>query len=165
MKGTPDQESEILTAILALKDDPVGFAHYAYPWGAKGTSFETLRAPRRWQADDLCRIGEHVQEQVFRLENGMSPKVWKQARSSGRGPGKSAEMGIVAHWHTSTRIGAPTIVTANTESQLRTKTFPEFAVWFGAAVNSHWFTIDSLRIAPAPWLIEIVKKLENQFGG
>lgn len=162
MRGTPSQETEILTQILALKDDPVGFAHYAYNWGAPGTPFE--HGLRPWQLEDLKRLGEHVREQVFRHDNGLPLKVWKEARSSGRGPGKSAKLGIIAHWHMSTRIGAPTIVTANTEAQLRGKTFPEFAVWFGGAINAHWFSIETMRIVPAPWLLELVKKLPAEGG-
>lgn len=162
MIGSAAQETEILTQTLALKDDPVGFAHWAYPWGKAGTPFE--KGLRRWQAEDLKRLGDHVQEQSFRYANGMALKVWKEARSSGRGPGKSAKLGIVAHWHMSTRIGAPTIVTANTEAQLRSKTFPEFSVWFGSAINAHWFSIETMRIVPAPWLLEIVRRLPAEGG-
>jgi hypothetical protein len=162
--GAPAQEAEILTQVLALRDDPVGFVHYAYPWGRAGTPFANFSGPRRWQLEDLKRLGEHVREQVFRLENGMSPLVWKEARSSGRGPGKSAKFGMMAHWHMSTRIGAPTIVTANTETQLRSKTFPEFGVWFGSAVNSHWFSLETMKITPRDWLIELVKRHPEQGG-
>jgi hypothetical protein len=71
---------------------------------------------------------------------------------------------MVAHWHSSTHLGSTTIVAANTEGQMRTKTFPEFAVWFGSAVNRHWFTIETLRIAPAPWLLELVRKPREEGG-
>ena len=138
-----------MTQILALKDDPVGFVAYAYPWRRPGTAFEKYSGPRRWQLDDLRRLAEHTQEQAFRHENGLPLKVWKEARSSGRGPGKSAKFGMVAHWHMSTRIGSTTIVTANTESQLRSRTFPEFANWFGAGVNAHWFDLETMRVVPA----------------
>lgn len=164
MRGSVDQEAEIMAQVLALKDDPVGFVAYAYPWGRAGTPFEKLKGPRHWQLDDLRHLAEHTQEQVFRLENGLPVKVWKEARSSGRGPGKSAKFGMVAHWQMSTRIGSTTIVTANTESQLRSRTFPEFAVWFGAAINAHWFELETMRIVPAPWLVEIVKKQPEEGG-
>lgn len=164
MRGTPEQESQILTDVLSLRDDPVGFVAYAYPWGRPGTVFEKLKGPRKWQADDLKRLADHTQEQVFRFENGLPLKVWKESRASGRGPGKSAKFGMVAHWHTSTRIGGTTIVTANTEGQLRSRTFPEYAVWFGSAINAHWFTLETMRIVPAPWLAELVRKLPEEGG-
>ena len=157
MIGPPDQEAEILTQVLALKNDPVGFAHYAYPFG-RGDLPQFKTGLRRWQEEEIRRLGDHVQEQVFRVENGMAPTVYRRAWSSGRGPGKSGTFGMVSHWHMSTHLGSSTIVSANTESQLRTRTFPEFAVWFGAAINAHWFTIETLRIIPAPWLIDQVKK-------
>jgi len=47
---------------------------------------------------------------------------------------------------------------------LRTKPFPEYAVWFGAAINSHWFVQDNLKISPAPWLVELVRALPEEGG-
>lgn len=164
MLAVASQEQEILTQVLALKDDPVGFVHYAYPWGRPNTPFAKLTGPRKWQMEDLRRLADHVQEQVFRHQNDMPLKVWREARSSGRGPGKSAKFGMVAHWHMSTRIGSTTIVTANTEGQLRSRTFPEFAVWFGAAINAHWFELETMRIVPAQWLLDLVKKLPEEGG-
>lgn len=164
VRGTAAQETEIFTQILALRNDPVGFVHYAYPWGRPGTPFANFPGPRKWQLEELAAIGEHTREQEFRLEQGLPLKVWKSGYSSGRGPGKSALFGMCAHWHMSTRIGAPCIVAANTETQLRTKTFPEFAVWFGAAINAHWFSIETLKISPAPWLLEIATKLPEEGG-
>lgn len=164
MIAAPAQEAEILTQILALKDDPVGFIHYVIPWGRAGTPFAQVDGPRPWQIEELQAIGAHTREQVFALDNGLPLKVFKGAVSSGRGPGKSALFGMVALWHASTRIGAPTIVSANTENQLRSRTFPEYANWFGSALNSHWWAIETMRIVPAPWLLELVRKLPEDGG-
>jgi len=164
MRGSAEHESTILRDILALKDDPVRFVLYAYPWGRAGTPFAEFKGPRDWQMEELHALGEHTRAQAFALDQGFPLKVWKSAYASGRGPGKSALFGMVAHWHMSTRIGAPTIVSANTETQLRTKTFPEFGVWFGSAVNSHWFVQDNLKISPAPWLVDLVKGLPEEGG-
>lgn len=156
MRTSPDQETELLTDVLALGEDPLGFAHYAYPWGKSGSQFE--RGLRDWQTEEIKRLGDHVLEQSFRARNDLPLKVYRRGLSSGRGPGKSAVFGILSHWHMSTHIGAPTIVSANTEGQLRSRTIPEFAVWFGSGVNSHWFEIETLRIVPAQWLVDLVKK-------
>ena len=153
-----------MTQILALKNDPVGFVQYAYPWQEKGTPFEHLRGPRRWQLDDLQKLADHTQEQVFRFEQGLPLKVWREARASGRGPGKSAKFGMVAHWHMSTHIGATAIVTANTESQLRSRTFSEFAIWFGSSINAHWWSLETMRIVPAPWIQDLVRRLPSEGG-
>lgn len=164
MIGSSAHETEILTQALALREDPLGFAHWAYPWGRPNTPFEKFSGPREWQCEELDKIGKHVRKQQFALDNDLPLEVWRSAYSSGRGPGKSALFGMLAHWHMSTHIGSTTIVAANTESQLRTRSFPEFSVWFGAAVNAHWFTQETMRIVPAGWLLELVRKLPEEGG-
>lgn len=159
-----ESESEILTQSLALRDDPVGFVRWAYPWGEAGTPFASIHGPRTWQLEELQAIGAHVREQEFALANDIALRIWRAAYSSGRGPGKSALLGMLAHWQMSTRIGSTVTVAANTEGQLRTKTFPEFAVWFGAAINSHWWSIETMKIVPAPWLVELVEKRREEGG-
>lgn len=153
-----------MTQVLSLKNDPVGFVYYAIPWGRKGTAFEHVREPRKWQLEDLRALADHIQEQAFRHENGLPIKMWKEARSSGRGPGKSAKFGMVTLWHMSTHIGATSIITANTESQLRSRTFPEFAVWFGGSLLAHWWSLETMRIVPAAWLADLVKRLPEEGG-
>jgi len=144
MRAKPEQEAEILSTALSLAENPYEFVQWAYPWGSN--SHPTLaKGLREWQAEEIKRMGDHVLEQAHRMQQGLGTKVYRAAWSSGRGPGKSAMFGMVAHWHMSTHLGAPTIVAANNETQLRTKTFPEFAVWFGCAINSHWFNQESLK--------------------
>ena len=60
MLGSSAHEAEILTQILALKDDPVGFIHYAIPWGRAGTPFEKFSGPRRWQQEELKAIADYL---------------------------------------------------------------------------------------------------------
>jgi len=164
MLGSPAQEAEIITQVLAYKDYPAEFVHYAYPWGRAGTPFADFTGPRDWQLEELEAIGQHVRKQKFAYDNSLPMDIWRSTIASGRGPGKSALFGMLAHWHMSTRIGAPTIVTANTETQMRTKTFPEFGVWFGCAINAHWFSIETLRISPADWIRDLVKRVPEQGG-
>ncbi len=164
MIAAPAQEAEILTQCLALRNDPLGFAYWAYPWGRAGTPFADLDGPREWQVEELKRVGEHVRQQEFSLDNNLPLAIWRSAYSSGRGPGKSALFGMLAHWHVSTHLGATVTVAANTETQLRTKTFPEFAKWFGSSINSHWWSVETLKIVPAPWLADLVKKLPQEGG-
>lgn len=164
MIGSSAHESEILTQALALRNDPVGFVYWAYPWGVAGSPLADIKGPRRWQLEELERIGEHTRKAEFAIDNDLPADIFRGAWSSGRGPGKSAFLGMLAHWHVSTRIGATNIVAANTESQLRTRTFPEFARWFGMAINAHWFVQETIRIVPAPWLLELVKKSREEGG-
>lgn len=162
MIGSVAQEVEILTQILSFKDNPVDFANYAYQWGKPGSIFE--KGLRQWQIEELKALADHTQEQAFRMANGLPMKIWRSAWSSGRGPGKSAVLGITAHWHLSTRLGSTVSVMANTETQLRTKTFPEYGAWFSSAINSHWFILETLKITPAPWLVDLVNDMKTSGG-
>jgi hypothetical protein len=58
----------------------------------------------------------------------------------------------------STRIGATTIVSANSEAQLRSITWSEITKWLALLINSHWFEISATRVSPAKWLAEIVER-------
>lgn len=158
MKGSIAQETEILTQILRFRADPWGFVNYVYPWNQPGTPLAGVKGPRDWQREELLAIGEHVKAQEFALDNGLPLKMWKSAYSAGRGPGKSAMLMMLAHWHLSTHLGATATIAANTENQMRTKTFSEAGKWFGMAVNAHWWNVESLRVSPQPWLAELVGK-------
>ena len=159
-----EQEIEVLTQLLAFRNDPVRAVLYGFPFGRQGTMFANFDGPREWQLEELERIGEHVRMQEANLAQGSFAEVFKGGWSSGRGPGKTALFAMIAWWNMSCRIGAPVMVTANTESQMRNKTFPEFAVWFGAALNSHWFNVESMRITPQSWLVNLVKRPPERGG-
>lgn len=51
----------------------------------------------------------------------------------------SSLISMVNHWALSTMPLAMAVITANTEAQLRTKTFVEAAKWLRLALNKHWF--------------------------
>lgn len=131
---------------------------YAYPWGEKGTPLENFKGPRAWQREVLQEIKLHTQEQAFAIDNGLPLSVFREAVASGRGIGKSALFAMLAHWQHSTHLGAGTLFTANTEGQLRSRTFPEIGRWIGMSINSHWYEIDSLKIYPKVWLADIVQE-------
>ena len=67
--------------------------------------------------------------------------------ASGHGIGKSAEMGMLLNWGMSTCEDCKVVVTANTDNQLRTKTWPEISKWFRLAINRHWFNITATKVA------------------
>jgi hypothetical protein len=58
----------------------------------------------------------------------------------------------------SSRIGSTTIVSANSEAQLRSVTWAEITKWLAMSLNSHWFEIAATRIMPAKWLTELVER-------
>jgi hypothetical protein len=58
----------------------------------------------------------------------------------------------------STRLGATIIVTANTEQQLRSRTWAELGKWMTLAINSHWFHKTATTVKPAPWFQEALER-------
>lgn len=165
MKLSIDQESALIERVLTFKDLPLDFARFMYPWREEGTPFQAFDGPRPWQVEELGRLQDHLCQCADARAAGLEPDVfYPAAYSSGRGPGKSALFGMVAHWNASTHFGAPTIVAANSEAQLRSRTFPEFARWFGGSLNAHWWTIEGNAITPQTWLADGVRAMSAEGG-
>ena len=99
--------------------DPLGFVMYAFPWGVDELVGET--GPDTWQAEFLTQLGEAVRANGFDGVNAVPPV--RMARASGHGIGKSALASWVILWIMSTRPNAIGTVTANTATQLETKTW------------------------------------------
>ena len=138
----------------AIKDDPLAFVMFTFPWGQKGTPLEYFTGPRKWQREVLSDLKEHIKQ-----NNGKADfDTFRMATSSGRGIGKSALVSWLVHWMLSTRIGSTTIVSANSEAQLRSVTWAEITKWLAMAINSHWFEIAATRIMPAKWITELVER-------
>jgi hypothetical protein len=125
-----------LAMFSALKDyvhDPLGYVMFAFPWGQPGTFLSNKTGPRKWQADVLDYIGD-------RLRSGAvsSGEVIRTAVASGHGIGKSALVAMLINWAQDTCPGCRTVVTANTESQLLSKTWPEVAKWHNVKITAKY---------------------------
>lgn len=143
----------------AIKDDLLAFVMFVFPWGKKGTPLADFKdGPRAWQKDELSRITEHIRDNKLRMELGEVPLVYQSATASGRGPGKSSLTAWLNLWMMSTRLGATCINSANTEHQLKSRTWAELGKWHTLAINSHWFEKSALSLKPAPWFEDALKK-------
>ena len=145
-----------------LKDNPLAFVKYVFPWGVKGTPLEHFSGPRKWQREILQDITDHIAINNMAATNAISNseiayKVLQEAVSSGRGIGKSALVSWLTIWMVSTRIGSTTIISANSENQLRSITWAEITKWLAMSLNSHWFEVSATRVAPAKWLTDLVE--------
>lgn len=158
MRYKPAQEEQLIERLHSsdLKHDLLNFVMYAYPWGEKGTPLEHYRGPRDWQKAELLAISAHIHQNQARIARGESPLMWQSATASGRGPGKSALVSWITNWMMSTRIGSTTIITANTEMQLKSRTFAEIGKWTSLLINRHWFDVTVLSVRPAPWFAKAV---------
>lgn len=160
MKLNPNDEKQLMAQLWSeeLADDPYAFVVFCYPWLKKGTPLEFHEGPRTWQKEELLNIKRHMQENRQRVRNGETPIVYKSATVSGRGVGKSALVAWLINWHMSCHLGATTIVAANSEDQLKLKTWAELGTWHTLSINSHWFEKTTTHFQPHEWLKEALKK-------
>jgi hypothetical protein len=151
-----EDEQELMARLWspAIKDNPLAFVMFAFPWGVKGTPLENFSGPRKWQREVLLDIAVHIKSNSNKLDFD----VLQESISSGRGIGKSALVSWLVIWMESTRIGSTTIVSANSESQLRSITWAEITKWLAMSINSHWFEVSATRVMPAKWLTELVER-------
>ena len=151
-----DDEQRLMVSIWApaLKDNPLAFVMWLFPWGRKGTPLEHFSGPRKWQREVLTELAAHIKQNNGKVDFD----TFRMAVSSGRGIGKSALVSWLVIWMLSTRIGSTTIVSANSETQLRSITWAEITKWLALALNSHWFEISATRVTPARWLADLVER-------
>jgi hypothetical protein len=159
-KTNPKDEMALMRRLWSdeIKDDPYKFVMFVYPWGQKGTPLEHKKGPKRWQAAALKELAEHIKRNKGLIGIGLTPEVFRKATSSGRGPGKSALCAWLIHWMQTCHIGSTVIVTANTEAQLKSRTWAELGKWITLGINAHWFDRGALSMKPAPWFEELLKK-------
>ena len=126
----------------------------AFPWGKPGTPLEHHQGPRKWQREVLTELRDHIRANGGKVDFN----TFRMATSSGRGIGKSALVSWLVIWMLTTRIGSTTIVSANSEAQLRSVTWAEITKWLSMALNSHWFEVSATRVLPAKWIAELVER-------
>jgi hypothetical protein len=132
----------------------------AYEWGEG--DLKGFDGPRAWQKKIMLEIEDYLKNAIGMKEAiGVLPDFYRHAVASGRGPGKSALVGMLTHWFQSTRIGGSSWIAANGEPQLRTKTFPEIAKWFARGINKEFFEINATSIAPSKWFKEFIESPEG----
>jgi hypothetical protein len=153
---TAEEEQNLMSQLWhpKLKNDPLNFVRFCFPWGQKNTPLEHYSGPRKWQVDVLRSITEHIAAN----EGRVNFETFRLAIASGRGIGKSALVSWIVLWMISTRIGSSVIVSANSEAQLRSVTWAEITKWLAMSINSHWFEIAATRIMPAKWVTELVER-------
>lgn len=120
----------LVEMLASYTHDPLGFVYAAFPWGEGELADMTIED---WQADTLRTIGE-------RLKAGLSVR---EAVASGHGVGKSALVCWLILWAIATHEDTRGIITANTEAQLRSKTWAELSKWYRLFIARHLFTLSA----------------------
>lgn len=125
----------------------MGYVLYAFPWGKSGTILENEPGPRKWQAQFLRDVGDQLRAGL-QLDAALRGAI-QMAIASGHDIGKSALVSWLILWALSTKENTRGVITANTDTQLRTKTWPEVKKWHNLSINSAWFTCDATCIYSA----------------
>ena len=127
--SSAEAEARLIEQIETFYDDPVGFVWFAFDWGQGELADET--GPDQWQVELLKSI-------AAKLKGDPDCNI-REATASGHGIGKTAATAWLILWAMSTRPHLSGVITANTMSQLSTKTWRELALWYKRAINRHWF--------------------------
>lgn len=151
-------KGEVLDFLGRFSKDPVKFVEAVFPWQKKGTDLEKHSGPRQWQRTIL----EHIRDGLMTVDEAVQVAV-----ASGHGIGKSCLVAWIILWAISTREHTKGVVTANTETQLKTKTWPELAKWHRLFLAKELFKLTATGLFAADpkhekeWRIDMVPWSES----
>lgn len=121
--------------LFKAQHDPYLFVMIAFPWGEKGGPLENEQGPFEWQKEAM----EYIKRNCDNRETAV-----RLAIASGNGIGKSAFTAWMILWAFCTYPDTRGVVTANTEGQLRTKTWAELNKWYGMFLLKDFFQLDGM---------------------
>lgn len=126
---------ELIDWLATVSNDPYAFVVGAFPWGEEGELYD-YTGPQEWQRDilNLIRDGLPIDAAI------------RIAVASGRGIGKSTTIAWIILWAMATMPDTKVKVTANTESQLRTVTWPELGKWFNLFLGRDMFKMTATAL-------------------
>lgn len=156
--ATKPVEIQLAERIGEFRYSPLKHALFSFPWESADLKEP---GPRTWQREMMQQIEEHLANPLTRHT------PCRISRASGHGIGKSAGMGMLNKWALDTCVDARCVITANTESQLLTKTSPELAKWARLAITRDWFRSNATSIVSTlpghekAWRTDLVTWSEN----
>lgn len=136
-----DIDEMLVEDMASFRHDPYGWVLYSFPWDEPGTELEGKKGPRQWQAELLQEMGEALRKGEMTVMEAIQFAI-----SSGHGIGKSALVSWIILWAISTFEDTKGVVTANTENQLKTKTWAEVAKWHRLCIIEHWFKLTATAL-------------------
>jgi len=134
---------EIADLVCSTYHDPLRFVRLMYPWGEPGP-LKAYEGPDTWQVEFLTKLGNEVKARRFDGVHAVLPI--RMAVSSGHGIGKSTLVAWLVNWLMSTRPNSKGSITANTFTQLETKTWAAIQTWTKRCLTAHWFTINASQM-------------------
>ena len=122
-------EQALQAACVEYANDPSKFTAFMYDWGVG--PLEGWHGPDGWHEEIFACIKAYLE--------GPETMPLCIAVASGHGAAKTAFVAWLMNWFMSCRRTPQVVCTANTETQLLTKTWRELAKWHKLAANRHWF--------------------------
>ena len=120
-----------------FRRDPLGFVKFGFDWGEGDLSGHQIEP---WQADILAQVGSGIISATDAVQIAVA---------SGHGVGKSSLVAWIILWSLATLPDTRGVVTANTATQLTTKTWPELARWHNRFIARDFFTLTATAIYSA----------------
>lgn len=130
------EDDQLISWLASCNKDPEAFARGAFPWGEPGSQLESAELDD-WQ----LRILRMLAKGLINTNEAIQIAV-----ASGHGVGKSALVAIIILWAFSTSPDCRGVVTANTETQLKTKTWAELGKWYNLFIGKHMFTLTATAL-------------------
>jgi hypothetical protein len=129
---------QLLEWLGGVSKDPLAFVMGAFPWGEKDTRLEKFPyGPEPWQKEILG----HIKAGLLNINQAIQLAV-----ASGHGIGKTALVSWIILWAISTKPDSRGVVTANTETQLKTKTWAELGKWFHMFIAKDFFSLTATAL-------------------
>jgi len=145
--------TDLIHFLAQYSRKPYQFVIWAFPWGEEGTDLEFASGPEPWQKEILLRL----ERGIINVDEAV-----RLAVTSGHGVGKSALVAWIILWAISTCPDTRGVVTANTENQLKTKTWVELATWYRRFIARDLFKLTATSLFSADierertWRIDMV---------
>ena len=137
-----DFQRQRLIMLEQSRCDPLEFVQWAFPWDSPDGPLAGQSGPEPWQAAVLSEIRDGLA--VREAEGGGPVRI---AVASGHGVGKSALVAWLILWASATMPSTRGVVTANTETQLKTKTWAELGKWHGLSATQDFHELGATSLA------------------
>lgn len=133
---------DFVSFISKYSKDPLGFVLGAFNWEELGTP-----GPEEWQVKELSRIGDYLASNP-RLSDE-DTVAYLSSIASGHGIGKSTMVSWIILFCLTTMVDTRIVVTANTENQLKTKTWAELNKWHNLFLFRDMFVMAATSLVSA----------------
>ena len=155
LKKQKSADEQLQEACVSFADDPLAFVNFMWDWGQG--QLAPWGGPDWWHKEIFAEVKAYLE--------GPDNSPLCIAVSSGHGAAKTALAAWIKYWFMSCRAHPQVVCTANTESQLTTRTWRELAKWHKLAANREWFdwtaTSFYLKAHPSTWKANAIPWSEN----